>query len=55
MTRSSTPPPSPAAAQVPSDCRQGFSNSRTCEMGLSQHAGIPYHSILYLVDQAANK
>jgi D-lactate dehydrogenase len=38
---------------VPSDCRQGFSNSRTCEMGLSQHAGIPYHSILYLVDQAA--
>ncbi|MFQ2667013.1 FAD-binding and (Fe-S)-binding domain-containing protein [Aeromonas caviae] len=40
-------------AQVPRDCRQGFSNSRTCEMGLSQHAGIPYHSILYLVDQAA--
>jgi D-lactate dehydrogenase len=40
-------------AQVPTDCRQGFSNSRTCEMGLSQHAGIPYHSILYLVDQAA--
>lgn len=40
-------------AQVPNDCRQGFSNSRTCEMGLSQHAGIPYHSILYLVDQAA--
>ena len=36
-------------AQVPNDCRQGFSNSRTCEMGLSQHAGIPYHSILYLV------
>ncbi|MEI4988087.1 hypothetical protein [Aeromonas caviae] len=27
--------------------------SRTCEMGLSQHAGIPYHCILYLVDQAA--
>ncbi|MER0432630.1 (Fe-S)-binding protein, partial [Aeromonas caviae] len=40
-------------AQVPNDCRQGFSNSRTCEMGLSQYAGIPYHSILYLVDQAA--
>ena len=40
-------------AQVPANCRQGFSNSRTCEMGLSQHAGIPYHSILYLVDQAA--
>lgn len=40
--------------QVPTDCRQGFSNSRTCEMGLSQHAGIPYHNILYLVDQAAD-
>ncbi|PJG58939.1 4Fe-4S ferredoxin, partial [Aeromonas cavernicola] len=40
-------------SQVPSDCRQGVSNSRTCEMGLSNHAGIPYHSILYLVDRAA--
>ncbi|MFQ2718353.1 hypothetical protein ACK3YS_05265 [Aeromonas caviae] len=27
--------------------------SRTCEMGLTQHTDIPYHSILYLVDQAA--
>jgi len=27
--------------------------SRTYEMGLTQHTGIPYHSILYLVDQAA--
>ena len=39
----------PGTQRLPS----GFSNSRTCEMGLSQHAGIPYHSILYLVDQAA--
>ncbi len=30
-----------------------FSNRRTCEMELIQHAGIPYHSILYLVGQAA--
>lgn len=30
-----------------------ISNSRTCEMGLSKHAGIPYHRILYLVGQAA--
>jgi len=38
--------------QVPVDCKRGFSNSRTCEIGLSQHSGIPYQSILYLVDEA---
>lgn len=30
-------------------CEAGYSNSRTCEMGLSQHAGIPYRSILDLL------
>jgi len=29
----------------------GYSNSRTCEIGLSTNAGIPYVSIVYLVDQ----
>ena len=38
--------------QVPSDCSVGYSNSRTCEIGLSHHAGIDYQSILYLVDKA---
>ena len=28
----------------------GYSNSRTCEIGLSTHSGIPYVSIVYLVD-----
>lgn len=28
----------------------GYSNSRTCEIGLTTHAGIPYVSIVYLVD-----
>lgn len=28
----------------------GYSNSRTCEIGLSTHAGVPYVSIVYLVD-----
>ena len=37
-------------AQVPSDCQRGYSNSRTCEIGLSQHVGIPYQSIVHLVD-----
>lgn len=30
---------------------QGFSNSRTCEIGLSTHSGIPYQSIVFLVDK----
>lgn len=29
----------------------GYSNSRTCEIGLNTHAGIPYMSIIYLVDK----
>ncbi|EHZ2899783.1 FAD-binding oxidoreductase [Vibrio vulnificus] len=44
----------PLKAQVPSDCQRGFSNSRTCEIGLSHHSGIPYQSILYLVDEASS-
>lgn len=29
----------------------GYSNSRTCEIGLSTNSGIPYVSIVYLVDE----
>ena len=43
----------PLKEQVPTGCTRGFSNSRTCEIGLSHHSGIPYQSILYLVDEAA--
>lgn len=43
----------PLKEQVPSACSRGFSNSRTCEIGLSHHSGIPYQSILYLVDEVA--
>jgi D-lactate dehydrogenase len=38
-------------ASLPPGCAEGFSNSRTCEIGLSLHAGIPYRSILVLVDR----
>ena len=31
--------------------KRGFSNSRTCEVGLTTHSGIPYQSIVYLVDE----
>ncbi|MCL9779989.1 FAD-binding oxidoreductase [Vibrio sp. S4M6] len=41
--------------QVPKGCTQGFSNSRTCEIGLSHHSGITYQSIMYLVDAATSK
>ena len=30
---------------------EGYSNSRTCEIGLTSNSGIPYKSIAYLVDQ----
>ncbi|WP_246225772.1 FAD-binding and (Fe-S)-binding domain-containing protein [Vibrio agarilyticus] len=40
-------------SQVPENCSQGYSNSRTCEIGLSHHSGISYQSILYLVDNVS--
>jgi D-lactate dehydrogenase len=38
---------------LPPDCTEGYSNSRTCEIGLASHAGRRYRSILYLLDQAS--
>lgn len=43
----------PLKAQVPRNCNEGYSNSRTCEIGLSEHSGIEYRSILYLVDKVS--
>ncbi|MDY7117823.1 FAD-binding and (Fe-S)-binding domain-containing protein [Halomonas sp. SSL-5] len=40
-------------AEQVADCSAGYSNSRTCEIGLSQHGGIPYRSILSLLDRAS--
>jgi len=37
--------------QIPADVNEGFSTSRTCEIGLSLHGEISYKSILYLVDR----
>ncbi|MFA6593124.1 MAG: hypothetical protein WCS67_07280, partial [Bacteroidales bacterium] len=31
-------------------CPLGYSNSRTCEIGLETNSGIPYVSIVYLVN-----
>lgn len=37
---------------IPEGCEGGYSTSRTCEIGLSEHSGIHYQSILYLVERA---
>ena len=34
-----------------SGAKQGYSNSRTCEIGLTTNSGIPYKSIAYLVNE----
>ena len=33
----------------------GYSNSRTCEIGLATNAGVPYRSIIYLVNAHTTK
>ncbi len=35
------------------NCYCGYSNSKTCEIGLSLHSGIEYNSIAYLVDECS--
>ncbi|MEP7300125.1 MAG: FAD-binding and (Fe-S)-binding domain-containing protein [Caldimonas sp.] len=41
-------------ASLPTGCESGYSTSRTCEIGLSEQAGFPYQSILYLVERCAS-
>jgi len=41
-------------AGLPEECRSGYSNSRTCEIGLSLQGGVPYQSIAYLVDRCTS-
>ncbi|HBB77010.1 4Fe-4S ferredoxin [Stutzerimonas xanthomarina] len=36
-------------------CEEGISTSRTCEIGLSQHGGIDYHGLVYLVNRASRR
>mgnify|MGYP001814760871 CR=1 FL=1 len=40
---------------VGNTCTAGYSNSRTCEIGLSLHSGIYYRSIMYLVDRCTTR
>lgn len=32
----------------------GYSTSRTCEMSLSNHSGINFRGLVYLVDEATS-
>jgi Fe-S oxidoreductase len=37
--------------QIPANCKEGYSTSRTCEIGLENMSGIDFKSIFYLVDE----
>jgi len=37
---------------LPSTCSDGYSTSRTCEMSLSNHSGVHFRGLVYLVDEA---
>ena len=39
--------------QVQGNCTTGYSNSKTCEIGLSQHSGIDYQNVLFLLDEVS--
>jgi D-lactate dehydrogenase len=41
-------------AALPAGCEVGYSTSRTCEIGLSEFSGVPYRSILQLVEACAS-
>lgn len=37
--------------QIPSNCNEGYSTSRTCEIGLEKMSGIDFKSIFYLIEE----
>jgi len=37
---------------LPKGCNDGYSTSRTCEMSLSNHSGVNFRGLVYLVDEA---
>jgi D-lactate dehydrogenase len=37
---------------LPKECKDGYSTSRTCEMSLSNHSGINFRGLVYLIDEA---
>ncbi len=43
----------PLKRSLQGHCIAGYSNSRTCEIGLSLHSGIYYKSVFYLLDRCS--
>jgi D-lactate dehydrogenase len=37
--------------QIPAGCEGGYSTSRTCEIGMSEHSPLNFQSIFYLIDE----
>jgi D-lactate dehydrogenase len=37
-----------------SGCSDGYSTSRTCEMSLSNHSGINFRGLVYLIDEVCH-
>lgn len=37
--------------QIPQGCKDGYSTSRTCEIGMSEYSNINFKSIFYLIDE----
>jgi D-lactate dehydrogenase len=40
---------------LPSNCCEGVSTNRTCEIGLTAETGRPYHSIAYLLEECSRE
>jgi D-lactate dehydrogenase len=45
----------PLKAALAGRCSAGYSNSRTCEIGLSLHGGVHYKSIFYLLEKCSRQ
>lgn len=37
--------------QIPANCKEGYSTSRTCEIGMNEYSNINFKSIFYLIDE----
>ena len=40
---------------LPQSCTDGYSSSRTCEISLSNQAGLPFRGLVYLADEASSR
>ena len=42
-------------AELPSNCCEGVSTNRTCEIGLTEETGRPYRSVAYLLEECSRE